>query len=170
MVPLTSVEALRTRQAAPLERLAARELAILRVDAARPVQEADRKWIGFSTKIDPDALLKALRGWWRCDAASVAAGGILPVTVSGFVVAVLGGLEHWEKNDQGRHAFPDAVLAGHVSDLVTPVKHLIDTGPDHRAVANLLLGTRLISHSGGAVAYVTTTGTAANPTASREEL
>lgn len=166
MVPLAAVEALQNRTAAPVDQLNVREIAVLRADAARPAREPDREWIGFSTALAADALLKALRGWWRCDAASVAAGGVLPVTVSGFIVAVLGGLGRWEKNDQGRHAFPDAVLAGHVSDLVTPVKHLTGAAPDHRAVADLLLGTRLVSHSGGAVAYVTTDP----PTASREDV
>lgn len=157
MVPLEAVEALRDRASAPVGDLGVREIAVLRADTARPAQEPDQEWTGFSTMLAPDALLKALRGWWRCDAASVAAGGILPVTLSGYVVAVLSGLDHWKKNDQGRHAFPDAMLAGYVSDLVTPVKHLTDTARDYRSLAEQLLGTRLVSHSGGAVAYVTTT-------------
>ncbi|MGW0316111.1 helix-turn-helix domain-containing protein [Streptomyces flavidovirens] len=156
MVPLEAVQALRDRTPAPLERLQAPEIAVLRVDVAQPAQEPDREWIGFAASLPPLDLLKALQGWWRCDPASVAAGGVLPVTLSGYVVAVLTGIDRWAKDDQGRHGFPDAVLAGYVTDLVQPVKHLTAPEPDDRALADLLLGTRLPSHSGGAIAYVTT--------------
>ncbi|MGW7786864.1 DNA-binding protein [Streptomyces tricolor] len=159
MVPLDVVQALSTRSSAPLEGLAAEEIAVLRVDAAQQVDEPDRDWIGFAAFLAPDDLLKALRGWWRCDAASVAAGGVLPVTLSGYVVAVLTGLERWERNAEGRHAFPNARLAGYVTDLATPqVTLTADTSCD-RHLAELLLGTRLASHSGGAIAYVSTTST-----------
>jgi hypothetical protein len=162
MVPLETVHALKTRKPAPLEHLDAHEIAVLRVDAAQPVAEDDRQWIGFSASLPPADLLKALRGWWRCDAASVAAGGVLPVTLSGYVVAVLTNLGGWERNGQGRHAFPNAVLAGYVTDLAAPVTHLMATVARDRAVADLLLGTRLASHSGGAIAYVTANPTPAN--------
>ncbi|WP_327350284.1 helix-turn-helix domain-containing protein [Streptomyces sp. NBC_01304] len=156
MVPLATVQALTARQLAPLERLKAPEVAVLRVDAAQQVDEDDRRWIGFSTALGPDDLLRALRGWWRCDAPSVAAGGVLPVTVSGYVVAVLTGLETWEKNEHGRHAFPKARLAGYVTDLAAPAMELTGTTPADRQLARLLLGTRLPSHAGGPIAYVTT--------------
>ncbi|MCQ4044755.1 helix-turn-helix domain-containing protein [Streptantibioticus rubrisoli] len=162
MVPLETVQALKTRKQAPLEYLDAREIAVLRVDAARPAAEDDRRWVGFSASLRPEELLKALRGWWRCDAASVAVGGVLPVTLSGYVVAVLTNLEGWERNTQGRHAFPNAVLAGYVTDLATPVTHLTAPAAGARAVADLLLGTRLASHSGGAIAYVTANSSPAN--------
>ncbi|AYN37685.1 helix-turn-helix domain-containing protein [Streptomyces dangxiongensis] len=156
MIPLETVQALRERSHAPLHQLEAPEVAVLRVDTAQPAHEPGRDWLGFASSLTPEDLLKALRGWWRCDAASVAAGGVLPVTLSGYVVAVLTGLERWEKNTKGRHAFPDARLAGYVTDLATP-KTVITSGPDgDRRLAKLLLGTRLASHSGGAVAYVTT--------------
>ncbi|MEV7383284.1 helix-turn-helix domain-containing protein [Streptomyces lydicus] len=155
MVPLDVVQALRARHPAPLDRLDADEIAVLRVDTAQPVNDLDRGWIGFAATLPPDDLLKALRGWWRCDAASVAAGKVLPVTLSGYVVAVLTGLERWEKNTEGRHAFPDAVLAGYLTDLSHPTKHVAAPAAQDRAVAELLLGTRLASHSGGAIAYVT---------------
>ncbi|MFJ7593359.1 helix-turn-helix domain-containing protein [Streptomyces sp. NPDC097617] len=156
MVPLEVVQALRDRQPAPLERLAVREIAVLRADVAKPAPEDDdRAWIGYAAHLSVDDLLKSLRGWWRCDAASVAAGGVLPVTLSGYVVAVLSGLDTWEK-EGGRHAFPDAVLAGHVTDLACPTTHLHATDAQTREVAGLLLGTRLISHSGGAIAYTRT--------------
>ncbi|MFF9004177.1 DNA-binding protein, partial [Streptomyces achromogenes] len=100
-----------------------------------------------------------LRGWWRCDPASVAAGGVLPVTLSGYVVAVLTGLERWERNAEGRHAFPDARLAGYVTDLATPRLAITARTNRDRELAELLLGTRLASHSGGAIAYVPTTST-----------
>jgi hypothetical protein len=130
------------------------------VDAAQPAEDADRDWIGFAADLPPDDLLKALRGWWRCDAASAAAGGVLPVTLSGYVVAVLTGLERWEKNSEGRHAFPDARLAGYVTDLATPHISITSSLESDRRLAQLLLGTRLASHSGGAIAYVTTHPTA----------
>jgi hypothetical protein len=156
MVPFEVVQALQGRREAPLGQLAAREVAVLRVDTAQRSDEPDRDWIGFSASFTPDDLLKALRGWWRCDVASVAAGGVLPVTLSGYVVAVLTSLDVWEKNEHGRHAFPKACLAGYVTDLATPVKHLTASTDEDRELADLLLGTRLVSHSGGAVAYVPT--------------
>jgi hypothetical protein len=154
MVPLETVQALRDRDTAPLEQLEAPEIAVLRVDIARQVQERDRRWVGFSTQLPPGDLLAALRGWWRCDASSVAAGRVLPVTLSGYVVAVLTGLGTWEKDGMGRHGFPDAILAGYVADLARPAKKLTGAMAADRAVADLLLGTRLASHSGGTIAYV----------------
>ncbi|MFD7431199.1 DNA-binding protein [Streptomyces sp. NPDC059818] len=156
MTPLWVVQALQMRPHAPLHHLDGQELGVLRVDVARQVEDTDRHWIGYASGLSPDELLKGLRGWWRCDAASVAAGGVLPVTLSGYVVAVLTGLDTWEKGEGGRHAFPNAVLAGYVADLATPVKHLTAPQQTDRNVADLLLGTRLISHSGGAIAYVST--------------
>jgi hypothetical protein len=146
---------------APCEPQAARlldaaEIAVLRVDVAQPADDPDRNWIGFATSLTPDDLLKALRGWWRCDAASVAAGGVLPVTLSGYVVAVLAGLQRWEKNDQGRHAFPDARLIGYVTDLAAPRLTMTSSVDGDRHLADLLLGKRLASHSGGAIAYIPT--------------
>ncbi|MFE6162136.1 DNA-binding protein [Streptomyces sp. NPDC056486] len=159
MVPLATVQALAARPDAPLHCLAVPEIAVLRVDAAQRVTDVDRQWIGFSTALSPEDLLKALRGWWRCDPAAMATGGVLPVTLSSYVVAVLTGLERWEKNEHGRHVFPDARLAGYVTDLTVPVKELTATATADREIAELLLGTRLVSHSGGAIAYVTTTTT-----------
>ncbi|MGF2213777.1 helix-turn-helix domain-containing protein [Streptomyces albidoflavus] len=156
MVPLDAVQALAARRAAPLERLVATEIAVLRVDAARTTPAPGQPWTGYSATLPPDDLLKALRGWWRCDAASVAAGGVMPVTLSGYTVAVLTGLEQWEKNSEGRHAFPCARLAGFVTDLVTPQVRLTSDRSEDRWLAELLLSTRLASHSGGSVAYATT--------------
>ncbi|WP_234381592.1 hypothetical protein [Streptomyces sp. NRRL S-1521] len=87
MIPLSAVHALSARRTAPLQQLDTGEIAVLRVDTAQPSEDPDRDWIGFAASLTPDALIKALRGWWRCDAASVAAGGVLPVTLSGYVVA-----------------------------------------------------------------------------------
>lgn len=157
MIPLQAVQSLAARSHAPLQHLDAAETAVLRVDAAQHVAEDDRQWIGFAASLAPEDILKALRGWWRCDAASVAAGGVLPVTLSGYVVAVLTGLERWEKNEEGRHAFPDARLAGYVTDLATPQVAITSSTDRDRHLAELLLGTRLASHSGGAIAYVSTT-------------
>ncbi|MGW0955332.1 DNA-binding protein [Streptomyces sp. NPDC001212] len=160
MIPLPVVQALSTRKHAALNQLSVNEIAVLRVDTAQPADDPDRDWIGFAATLGPDDLLKALRGWWRCDAASVAAGGVLPVTLSGYVVAVLTGLERWEKNSDGRHAFPDAHLAGYVTDLATPQITLTSSTSADRRLAELLLGTRLTSHSGGAIAYVPTSNAA----------
>ncbi|MFJ8955310.1 helix-turn-helix domain-containing protein [Streptomyces sp. NPDC102381] len=156
MIPLDAVQNLAARAHAPLGHVEADEIAVLRVDAARQVTESDREWAGFAASLPPDALLKALRGWWRCDAASVAAGGVLPVTVAGYVVAVLTGLEQWESNAQGRRAFSHARLAGYVTDLAAPTKALTATAAGERRLADRLLGTRLPSHSSGPIAYVAT--------------
>jgi hypothetical protein len=163
MVPLHVVQALGQRRHAPLDRLDAQEIGVLRVDTAKRVQEPDRNWIGFAASLAHEDLLKALRGWWRCDAPSVAAAGVLPVTLSGYVVAVLTGLEVWEKNAQGRYAFPHARLAGYVTDLATPVHHVTASSHADRMFADLLLGSRLVSHSGGAIAYVPTHAAARRP-------
>jgi hypothetical protein len=160
MIPLAAVQSLSARRHAVLDQIEAEEIAVLRVDAAQRADETDREWIGFAATLTADDILKALRGWWRCDAASVAAGGVLPVTLSGYVVAVLTGLERWERNDEGRHAFPDARLAGYVTDLTTPRTSITSSLDGDRRLAELLLGTRLASHSGGAIAYVTTHTTA----------
>ncbi|MCX5373564.1 helix-turn-helix domain-containing protein [Streptomyces sp. NBC_00015] len=156
MIPLGTVQALSARPHAPLQQMGTSEIAVLRVDTAQPADDADRDWIGFAATLSPDSLLKALRGWWRCNAASVAAGGVLPVTLAGYVVAVLTGLDRWEKNTEGRHAFPDARLAGYVTDLAAPHTVITSSIDGDRRLAELLLGTRLTSHSGGAVAYVST--------------
>jgi hypothetical protein len=159
VTPLHVVQALSVRPKASLDRLDAEEIAVLRVDTAQRTDDPDRDWIGFATFLTPDDLLKALRGWWRCDAASVAAGGVLPVTLSGYVVAVLTGLERWEKNTEGRHTFPDARLAGYVTDLASPHITITSNMDGDRQLAELLLGKRLASHSGGAIAYVPTNTT-----------
>lgn len=157
MVPLQAVQALKERPPAALEHLKAPEIAVLRADVAETTSgTAGRQLSGFSAVLGPDDLLAALKGRWRCDPASVAAGEILPVTLSGYVVAVLTGLQRWVKDSQGRHSFPDAVLAGYVTDLVTPVKHLTAPAPAGRQAADRLLGSLLPSHSGGPVAYVST--------------
>ncbi|MEV6758264.1 helix-turn-helix domain-containing protein [Streptomyces sp. NPDC051214] len=156
MIPLDTVQRLAARSPAPLHHLQADEVAVLRVNTARQVAEHDRDWTGFATTLSPETLLKALHGWWRCDAASVAAAGVLPVTVAGYVVAVLTGLEHWESNTRGRRAFPNARLAGYVTDLTAPATALTATTPGERRLAELLLGTRLPSHSSGPIAYVAT--------------
>jgi hypothetical protein len=157
MIPLHVVQALHQRAHAPLHRLNTTEIAVLRVDAARRVDEADRAWIGYAPHLGADNLLKSLRGWWRCDPDSITAAGILPVTLSGYVVAVLTGLDTWQRNDKGRYAFPDARLAGYITDLAAPTMELPSARQDDRALATRLLGTRLQSHSGGAIAYVTPT-------------
>ncbi|MCQ1581859.1 DNA-binding protein [Streptomyces parvus] len=162
MTPLQVVQALRERPSAPVQHLGVKEIGVLRVDAAHQGGGPDRQRTGFSSRLAPEDLLESLRGGWRCDAASVAAGGVLPVTLSGYVVAVLTDLGEWEKREDGRHGFPNAVLAGYVTDLATPVVHLTAPRQADRDIADLLLGTRLPSHSGGTVAYVSTKSSSAN--------
>lgn len=157
MVPLEAVQALKRRPPAPLGHLKAPEVAVLRADVAQTTTETTGQQLsGFSALLGPEDLLAALKGRWRCDPVSVAAAEILPVTLSGYVVAVLTGLQRWAKDTSGRHSFPDAVLAGYVTDLVTPVKHLTAPTRAGRQAADRLLGSLLPSHSGGPVAYVST--------------
>jgi len=157
MVPLEAVQALKGRPCARLDHLPVPEIAVLRADVAKATAgEPHQQVSGFSAAIGPEELLAALRGSWRCDAASVAASGILPVTLSRYVVAVLTGLQRWTKDSHGRHSFPDAALTGYVTDLVTPVTHLTTPTRADRQAASLLLGMVLPSHSGGPVAYVPT--------------
>lgn len=163
--PLTAAQALAGRSPAPLAQLPGPEIAVLRVDAA-PSWDLPQQPTGFSAHLDPEQLLQALHGWWRCDPARVAAGGILPVTLAGFVVAVLTNLHTWE-GDGGRYArycFTHATLAGYVSDLAEPMNRTTLAPQDSTAAhfVELLLGARLPSHSGGPIAYVPT-GTAATP-------
>ncbi|MEU3401981.1 helix-turn-helix domain-containing protein [Streptomyces filamentosus] len=156
MTPLQAVQALSTRSHAPLHQLNVPEIAVLRVNAAQPPHTHDSEGTGFHTGLPAQVLLDTLRGWWRCDAASVAAGQVLPVTVSGYVVAVLTGLEPWQRNNEGRCTFSDARLAGYVTDLITPRFTYTSRADGDRSIANHLLGTRLPSDSGGPFAYVPT--------------
>ncbi|MEU4863441.1 DNA-binding protein [Kitasatospora aureofaciens] len=159
--PLAALQALQGRPVADLTVLGAPEVAVLRSDAPAKVDESDREWIGFGTALDRGQLLAALSGWWRCDPARVAAGGVLPVTVAGFVVAVLTGLAEWESDGTvgtaGRFRFPKARLAGYLTDLTAPANAATPTDPQDARLAGLLLGTRLPSVSGGPIAYVPTT-------------
>ncbi|MFF1794009.1 DNA-binding protein [Kitasatospora sp. NPDC058263] len=162
--PLAALQQLQARPAADLTMLGTPEVAVLRSDAPARVDEPDREWIGFGTGLDAAQLLAALSGWWRCDPARVAAGGVLPVTVAGFVVAVLTGLAEWESDGTvgtaGRFRFPKARLAGYLTDLTAPVNVADPADTEDARLAGLLLGTRLTSVSGGPIAYVTTTSTA----------
>lgn len=167
MVPLETVQSLKSRSHASLEHLEVPEIAVLRADVADMASRTDGQPLnGFSAALSPDELLTALSVRWRCDPASVAAGRFLPVTLSGYVVAVLTDLQRWVRDDRGRHSFPDAVLAGYVTDLATPVKHLTAPTRSGRQVADRLLGHLLVSHSGGPVAYVSTR---TSPTAIQEQ-
>ncbi|MEK2495143.1 DNA-binding protein [Kitasatospora purpeofusca] len=158
--PLAALQRLQARPAADLTALGTTEVAVLRSDAPAKVDEPDRDWIGFGTALDRAQLLAALSGWWRCDPARVAAGAVLPVTVAGFVVAVLTGLAEWEADGTagtaGRYRFPKARLAGCLTDLTAPANAADPTDPEDARLAGLLLGTRLPSVSGGPIAYVAT--------------
>lgn len=133
-------------------------MAVLRVDVAKPVPNEDRPFIGFHAGLAPEDLLEALRGWWVGRPEKIARAGILPVTLGGFVVAVLTGLSGWDTKptDKGliRHRF-DARLAGYISDLDTPANMITIGTADDRRIAELLLGKRLTSTAGGPIAYVT---------------
>ncbi|MFJ4382402.1 helix-turn-helix domain-containing protein [Streptomyces albidoflavus] len=116
MTPLPVVQALRQRSHAALHQLDADEIGVLRVDASAPATRPDgQQWSEYSTALTPDDLLSGLKGWWRCDAATVAAGHVLPVTLAGYVVAFLAGVHTWEKDTRShyafsRHAWPDTSL------------------------------------------------------------
>lgn len=158
--PLAALQQLQARPAADLTLFGTPEVAVLRSDAPARVEESDRDWIGFGTALDQAQLLAALSGWWRCDPARVAAGAVLPVTVAGFVVAVLTGIQEWEADGTagttGRYRFPKARLAGYLTDLTAPANAATPTEAEDARLADLLLGTRLPSVSGGPIAYVPT--------------
>ncbi|MFI1308579.1 DNA-binding protein [Streptomyces albidoflavus] len=157
MTPLPVVQALRQRPYAALHRLDTDEIGVLRVDASAPATSPDgQRWSGYSATLTPDELLRGLKGWWRCDPATVAAGHVLPVTLAGYVVALLTDVHTWEKDTRSRYAFPQAHLAGHITDLATPTKVITATNRPDRDLAELLLGSRLPTHSGGAIAYART--------------
>ncbi|MFG3053599.1 DNA-binding protein [Kitasatospora sp. NPDC048239] len=171
--PLAALQQLQDRPAAALSVLGAGEVAVLRSDAPARVEEPDRDWIGFGTGLGEAQLLAALSGWWRCDPARVAAGRVLPVTVAGFVVAVLTGLEEWESDGTvgtaGRFRFPKARLAGYLTDLTAPANAAEPADPKDAHLAGLLLGTRLPSVSGGPIAYVPTNPATADQPATEGE-
>ncbi|MFE7524638.1 DNA-binding protein [Kitasatospora sp. NPDC057542] len=171
--PLAALQALQDRPSADLTVLGTVEVAVLRSDAPARVNEPDRDWIGFGTVLDQAQLLAALSGWWRCDPARVAAGGVLPVTVAGFVVAVLTALTEWESDGTsgttGRYRFPKARLAGYLTDLTAPANAADPADAEDARLAGLLLGTRLPSVSGGPIAYVTTSPTTADQPATEGE-
>ena len=158
--PLAALQHLTLRPVADLAVLDTVEVAVLRVSAPTRVEESDREWIGFGAGLDRAQQLAALSGWWRCDPARVAAGGVLPVTVAGFVVAVLTGLTEWESDGTvgttARHRFPAARLAGYLTDLTAPANAAEPVGADDARLAELLLGTRLPSVSSGPIAYAAT--------------
>ncbi|WP_259465236.1 DNA-binding protein [Streptomyces sp. TLI_171] len=166
--PLAALQQLATRPAADLTAFSTAEVAVLRVAALARIEEPGREWIGFGTALDQDQLLAALAGWWRCDPARVAAGGVLPVTVAGFVVAVLTGLKEWESDGTvgttARYRFPTARLAGYLTDLTAPANAAAPDDAGDARLAELLLGTRLPSVSSGPIAYVAT-----RPTTSTDE-
>ncbi|WP_207756618.1 hypothetical protein [Nonomuraea cypriaca] len=132
-------------------------MAVLRVDVAKHVPDEDRPFIGFHADLAPSDLLEALRGWWVGRPEKIAQAGILPVTLGGFVVAVLTGLSSWDTkltdDDLIRHRF-DARLAGYISDLDQAINMITTGTADDLRIAELLLGKRLKSTSGGPIAYV----------------
>lgn len=154
MTPLPVVQALQERAHAPCTVCMPPNSACCA--STRHARSTTAEWIGYAPHLGPDRLLDSLKGWWRCDAPSIAAAGVLPVTLSGYVVAVLTGLDPFERNTEGRFAFPDARLAGYVTDLAAPTTELTSRVKGDSTLAELLLATRLESNSGGAIAYVTT--------------
>lgn len=162
-IPTEVAQRLAARSAVDLHSLlpsaqGATTMGVLRVDAAKPVSGQDRPFIGFHADLAPEDLLEALRGWWMGNPEKIADAGVLPVTLGGFVVAVLTGLTSWDTkltdNGRSRHRF-DAKLAGYLSNLDEPVNMVkIGTADDLRT-ADHLLGKRLPSTAGGPIAYVT---------------
>ncbi|MEN3540768.1 hypothetical protein AAH991_37035 [Microbispora sp. ZYX-F-249] len=133
-------------------------IAVLRVDVAKPVPAEDRPYIGFHADLAPEHLLEALRGWWVGNPEKIARAGVLPVTLGGFVVAVLTGLGDWDSRSTGdgpiRHRF-DARLAGYITDLDAPANAVRSGSPGDLRIAERVLGKRLTSNSGGPIAYLT---------------
>ncbi|MFJ5221024.1 excisionase family DNA-binding protein [Streptomyces sp. NPDC088354] len=172
--PLSAAQTMARLPVAPLKQLPGPEVPVLRVGVAERVDEPDRAWIGYSAGLGADQLLLALREWWRCDPDRVAASTILPVTIAGFVVAVLTDLGDPVSDNGGRYArysFRHARLAGYVTDLTNPVNALTPApdGTADAACAALLLGTRLSSKSGGPIAYVATRALFTHATTSSAE-
>ncbi|MEV4802982.1 hypothetical protein AB0K18_23490 [Nonomuraea sp. NPDC049421] len=159
LIPRDVAERLSTRPTAPLHEVLPKDedtMPVLRVDVAQPVKDQDRPYIGFHADLAPEHLLEALRGWWVGDPKNISRAGILPITLGGFVVAVLTGLDDWESRrifgTRIRHRF-HARLAGYLTDLDEPT-NMIETGPsEDQTLAKLLLGTRLPSNAGGPIAY-----------------
>ncbi|MEV4383377.1 hypothetical protein [Streptosporangium sp. NPDC049644] len=163
VVPADVAQRIRARSAVALHHLLPTTtgdatMAVLRVDVAKRVPGEDRPFIGFRADLTPADLLEALRGWWVGRPEKIAQAGILPVTLGGFVVAVLTGLSGWDTKLTGngltRHRF-DARLAGYISDLDTATNMITIGAADDLRIAGLLLGKRLTSTSGGPIAYVT---------------
>ncbi|WP_037599579.1 hypothetical protein [Streptacidiphilus rugosus] len=161
--PLEALQALKTAPHTDLSLLPVAQLAVLRIGPAMPVvgdEGEDRAWLGFGTQLTPHEILHASNRWWRCDPSRVAEGRVLPVTVCGFVVAVLVDLNDWVDNGEPatlrRFHFTGARLAGYVTDLTSPEGHVLLPGVDaeDQKLAAQLLGSRLPSQSGGPIAYV----------------
>ncbi|MFE0457786.1 DNA-binding protein [Kitasatospora sp. NPDC058965] len=168
--PLPALQILQARETADLLTLPHREIPVLRPSSAGPATgNPDREWSGFRADLTERQLLEALSGWWRCDPARVAAARVLPVTVAGFVVAVLTGLDEWTSDRaagaQARYRFTGARLAGYLTDLTHPANQIASApaGTDDRRLADLLLGARLHSQSSGPIAYVATRTTTDQP-------
>lgn len=162
LIPTNVAQELKARPAAALHHLLPTAagidtMAVLRVDVAQPVHDEDRPFIGFHADLSPEDLLAALRGWWTGKPEKIAQTGILPITLGGFVVAVLTGLSGWEskRTDTGvtRHRF-DAKLAGYIGDLGTPINLITSGTADDLRISEFLLGKHLESNSGGPIAYV----------------
>ncbi|MEV4560045.1 helix-turn-helix domain-containing protein [Kitasatospora sp. NPDC049285] len=170
IVPQTALHELQHRSGPDLSALRHPEVAVLRTGSAEHVGGPDGGWSGFGTELTEGQLLAALSGWWRCDPARVAAAAVLPVTVAGFVVAVLTGLEDWTADGTAgtgaRYQFTGARLAGYLTDLTHPANRVASApaGTDDRRLADLLLGTRLPSQSSGPIAYVSTRTATDQPT------
>ncbi|GII56129.1 hypothetical protein Pth03_45180 [Planotetraspora thailandica] len=161
-IPADVAERIRARTTVPLHRalpttIDGTSVAVLRVSVATPVPDNDRRFIGFHADLTPGELLEALRGWWVGKPEKIARAGILPVTLGGFVVAVLTGLNSWETKltDDGlvRHRF-DARLAGYISDLDMATNMVMIGSDADLRIADQFLGKRLKSTSGGPIAYV----------------
>lgn len=165
VIPVGVVQELAGRPSAPLAELAAGGLIntstvpVLRPSAAQDVDEADGSSIGFHAASSAADILRGLRGSWICTPDAVAAAGILPVTFADFVVAVLSGLRKgaWEHETDSagktRYRF-GARLAGYITDLANPRNEITPSESKDARLATMLLGTRLASHSGGPIAYV----------------
>lgn len=161
-LPLGDVQTLAGRLWIGPDELGLDALPVLRVDAAER-EEGERcgTWKGYSARLTACEQLEALRAWWQGDPDKICSAGFLPVTVSGFVVAVLAQIKPADSirmigragRAEVRHRFTCS-LGGRVADLVSLRVNVAPTLPSAQAsTVEKLLGNRIAAVSGGPIAY-----------------
>lgn len=128
---------------------------VLRVQPHRP--KSPDSWdgpraLGYSTDLDDNTQLEALRQWWRCDPDAIIKAGLLIVTVAEIVVALVSvdRLSATIGNRQDkRHQFA-ATWGARLDRLGLPPRVIT---PTHGPIGASILGTRCPTQSGGPIAY-----------------